>query len=61
MAVARRAVLPSRVSPSGSGMNGFGAASRESGQSRVPAPPERMTGTIGVMSVLEVAEPAFYR
>jgi hypothetical protein len=26
-------------------MNGFGAVSRDSGQSRVPAPPERMMGT----------------
>ena len=47
MAVARCAVLPSSVSPSGSGMNGLGAASRESGHRRVPAPPERITGTIG--------------
>ena len=54
MAAARRAVLPSSVSPSGSGMNGFGAASRESGHRRVPAPPERMTGTIGVMERREV-------
>jgi hypothetical protein len=49
MAVARCAVLPSSVSPSGNGMNGLGAASRESGQRRVPAPPERMTGMIGDM------------
>ena len=28
-------------------MKGLGAVSRESGHSRVPAPPERMTGTIG--------------
>ncbi|MCD6044068.1 MAG: hypothetical protein K0R40_3671, partial [Burkholderiales bacterium] len=33
------------VSPSGSLMNGFGSASRDTGQSRAPAPPERMTGT----------------
>jgi hypothetical protein len=26
-------------------MNGFGYALRETGQSRVPAPPERITGT----------------
>jgi hypothetical protein len=33
--------------PSGFGksMNGFGCPSRETGQSRVPAPPERITGT----------------
>jgi hypothetical protein len=29
-------------------MKGLGAASRESGQSRVPAPPERMIGTSGM-------------
>src|SRR5690242_8806602 len=29
-------------------MKGLGAASRESGQSRVPAPPERMIGTSAI-------------
>src|SRR5436190_23292326 len=41
---ARRAVFPNKVSPSGRSMNGFGAASRESGHKRVPAPPERING-----------------
>jgi hypothetical protein len=58
---ARRAVLPSSVSPSGSGMNGLGAVSRESGHRRVPAPPERMTGTMAVMRDQERANRRFYR
>src|SRR5438067_12656202 len=41
---ARTAVLPRSVSPSGKGMNGLGAASRDRGHSRVPAPPDRMIG-----------------
>ncbi len=50
-ASARAAVFASSVSPSGSGMKGLGACSRDSGHSRVPAPPDRMTGTIGVLEV----------
>src|SRR5271156_1905235 len=46
-ASARTAVLASSVSPSGSGMNGLGAASRDKGHKRVPAPPDRITGMIG--------------
>ena len=46
-ASARTAAFPRSVSPSGSGMNGFGAISRDSGHSRVPAPPERITGIRG--------------
>jgi hypothetical protein len=45
-ASARAAVFASSVSPSGSGIDGFGAVSRDSGHSRVPAPPERTTGTM---------------
>src|SRR5206468_5624348 len=41
---ARDTVFASSVSPSGNVMNGFGADSRDNGQSRVPAPPERMIG-----------------
>src|SRR5438094_5860323 len=44
----RVAVLASSVSPSGNGMKGFGAASRESGHNRVPAPPDKMIGTNGM-------------
>ena len=43
---ARAAVFASNVSPSGRGIDGFGAVSRESGHKRVPAPPERITGTM---------------
>ena len=32
------------VSPSGRVMNGFGYSRRDTGQRRVPAPPERITG-----------------
>ena len=35
-------------------MNGFGYAARETGHRRVPAPPQRLTGTILLMA------PAFY-
>jgi hypothetical protein len=49
-ASARRAVFANSVSPSGSGIDGFGALSRDSGQRRVPAPPERMTGTMGAVA-----------
>src|SRR5436190_13558684 len=54
-AVARRKVRASRVSPSapsaGSGRKGFGAASRDNGHSRAPAPPERMIGTNAIGGV----------
>src|SRR6059036_2927294 len=59
-ATARRNVRARSVSPSapsaGSGRKGFGAASRDSGHSRAPAPPERMIGTnaIGGVRVLEI-------
>src|SRR4029079_14966722 len=42
----RAAVLASSVSPSGNGIDGLGAVSRDSGQSRFPAPRDRITGTI---------------
>src|SRR3990167_2153524 len=38
-------VLASNDSPSGSSIKGLGCPSRETGHSRVPAPPERITGT----------------
>ena len=44
---ARAAVFASSVSPSGSRMKAFGAISRDSGHSRVPAPPEMMTRNEG--------------
>src|SRR5437879_10454130 len=59
-ATARRNVRARSVSPSapsaGSGRKGFGAASRDSGHSRAPAPPERMIGTnaIGGVRLLEI-------
>src|ERR1022692_725797 len=46
-------VLASSVSPSGSIMKGFGADSRDNGQSRVPAPPERMMGTSATRRALD--------
>ena len=63
----RCAVLPSSVSPSGNGMNGLGEASRDSGHSRVPAPPDRITGTMGVATEVGIGgegrevNPPFYR
>ena len=44
---ARCTVLASRVCPSGSFMNGLGCPSRDTGHRRVPAPPDRITGTTG--------------
>jgi hypothetical protein len=38
-------VIRSKLSPSPSRMKGLGLASRETGQSREPLPPERITGT----------------
>lgn len=43
-AQARSQVNCSRLLPPASLMNGFGMDSRETGQSRVPEPPDRMTG-----------------
>ena len=57
---ARAAVFASSVSPSGSRMNAFGAISRDKGHSRVPAPPERITGmrsgAAGIRSPLTVQD-----
>jgi hypothetical protein len=35
-----------------SGRNCLGALSRESGHNRVPAPPQRITGMINILSLL---------
>ena len=43
---ARASVRCSRLSGPPSRMNGLGRASRDTGQSRLPAPPERTTGMI---------------
>src|SRR5579864_4256634 len=42
---ARANVFCSKLCPSASSMKGLGCASRDTGHSRAPAPPERITGT----------------
>src|SRR5450432_3086225 len=41
-------------------MNGLGADSRDSGHSRVPAPPERMTGTSATSKTLRESKRGLY-
>ncbi len=52
---ARAAVFASSVWPSGNGMNAFGAISRDSGHSRVPAPPQDH-GTMGAAMAMRAGQ-----